>query len=238
MPGRSSLTSLVKAIAPSVTPRRLFSTTRVHSAPAIASSSPSPSITYPFSSTARAVSSSPAPPAKLTDSIMRTANAHLTSLHPNAATYLTLFSRNDKNRILPGSVLTVTSYSSLPTPESLDPPCTTFSGVLMAIRRRHAGRDTSFRLRNLVGRTGVEVAFKLFSPLLKSINVVQRATTSGPAVLNGKGVEVQPRKQPALKAARRAKMYFVRDQPNRLVAVGGIVKQARERELQAEKKRR
>jgi large subunit ribosomal protein L19 len=107
----------------------------------------------------------------------------------------------------------------------------------MAMRRRHAGRDTSFRLRNLVGRTGVEVAFKLFSPMVKSINVVQRATNSGPAVMNGAGLEVQ-RKKPALKAARRAKLYFVRDQPSKLVAVGGIVKQAREKELLAEKKRR
>lgn len=85
------------------------------------------------------------------------------------------------------------------------------------------------------------------------------------------------RKKPALRASKRAKMYFVRDQPNRyvlyfsfslaatclqsrsaegtldrstkaltfppfssrrLVGVGGIVKQAREREAQLEKRRR
>ena len=72
------------------------------------------------------------------------------------------------------------------------------------------------RLRNLVGRTGVEVSFKVFSPLVKDIKVVQRAETSGPAVVGKDGVEL-PRRKPALRAARRAKMYFVRDQPNRSV---------------------
>jgi large subunit ribosomal protein L19 len=91
-----------------------------------------------------------------------------------------------------------------------------FSGVLIASRRRHQGRDTSIRLRNLVGRTGVEMSFKVFSPLIKDIKVVQRAETSGPAVLGKDGVEL-PRRKPALRAARRAKMYFVRDQPNRSV---------------------
>jgi len=169
---------------------------------------------YPFSSTARVVPPSPAPPLKPTDSLLRTLNAHLTSQHSNSQTYLDLFSRRSKLRLLPGSVLTVTSYSTPPTTENPTPATTVFSGVLIASRRRHQGRDTSIRLRNLVGRTGVEMSFKVFSPLIKDIKVVQRAETSGPAVLGKDGVEL-PRRKPALPAARRAKMYFVRDQPNR-----------------------
>lgn len=86
--------------------------------------------------------------------------------------------------------------------------------MLIALRRRHAGRDTSFRLRNLVGRTGVEVAYKVFSPLIANIKIVSRATFSGPKVVDRNGVEGQ-RKKPTLRASKRAKMYFVRDQPNR-----------------------
>lgn len=171
---------------------------------------------YPFSSTATSISSSPVAVPR-TDSLLRTLNAHLTSQSPTATTYLPLFSRRSPDRLLPGSVLTVASYTSPPTPDNPAPASNTFSGVLIAIRRRHAGRDTSFRLRNMVGRTGVEVAYKVFSPLIASIKVVSRATTSGPQVVNAAGVEGQ-RKKPVLQAAKRAKLYYVRDQPSRCVS--------------------
>ncbi|GAA5938986.1 mitochondrial 54S ribosomal protein bL19m IMG1 [Sporobolomyces koalae] len=193
---------------------------------------------YPFSSTVQVLPRAPALPPQATDSLLRTLNAHLTSQHPNSETYLDLFSRRSKARLLPGSVLTVTSYSTPPTAENPTPATTVFSGVLIASRRRHQGRDTSIRLRNLVGRTGVEMSFKVFSPLIKDIKVVQRAETSGPAVVGKDGVEL-PRRKPALRAARRAKMYFVREQPKRLVSVAGIVRQAREKEAAlASRKRR
>lgn len=217
--------SLLRTVKPSSSSARLFSTSTPSSSP------------YPFSTTARIIPSSPPPSAPLTDSLLRTLNTHLTSLHPFAPTYLPLFSRRHPNRLLPGSVLTVSSYSSVPTPDNPTPTINSFSGVLIAVRRRHAGRDTSFRLRNMVGRTGVELAYKVFSPLVASIKVVSRATASGPPVMSKGGVEGQRRK-PALRASRRAKMYWVRDQPEGLVGVGGIVKQMREREMQAEKKRR
>ncbi|GAA5952307.1 hypothetical protein JCM3765_001935 [Sporobolomyces pararoseus] len=199
---------------------------------------PSSAQPYPFSSSVQVLPPAPTPLTKPTDSLLRTLNAHLTSQHSNSKAYLDLFSRRSKQRLLPGSVLTVTSYSTSPTPENPTPAATVFSGVLIASRRRHQGRDTSIRLRNLVGRTGVEMSFKVFSPLIKDIKVVQRAETSGPAVIGKDGVEL-PRRKPALKAARRAKMYFVRDQPNRLVSVAGIVRQAREKEAAlASRKRR
>lgn len=236
MIARRSIASTLRCVVPATSSRAISSTSSI-AAPAISSlQKPDAPSVYPFSSTARAVPSVPTPP-KMTNSLMRTLNAHLTSLHPSAASYLELFSRRHKNRLLPGSVLTVSSYASLPTPENPTPATTTFSGVLIAMRRRHAGRDTSFRLRNLVGRTGVEVAFKLFSPMIASIKIVARAATSGTPVLNSAGVEVSRRK-PVLLASRRAKMFFVRDQPSRLTNVGSVVKQAKEKEMLAEKKRR
>ncbi|GAA5828798.1 hypothetical protein JCM11251_005878 [Rhodosporidiobolus azoricus] len=225
---RISLHSSRRSLPSSSSSSRTFSSTASTLAPQ----------PYPFLSLSAPLP--PAPPAPLaprSDSLLRTLNAHLTSQHPAASTYLPLFSRRDKNRLLPGSVLTVTSYASPPTPENPNPATTVFSGVLIALRRRHQGRDTSIRLRNLVGRTGVEVAFKVFSPLIKDIKVVARAETSGPPVVGKDGKELQRRK-PALKAARRAKMYFVRDQPNRLVSVAGIVRVAREREAAAAAKKR
>ena len=202
-------------------------------------SAQSPKLTptlYPFSTTLTPIAALPAPPTRTT-SLLRTLNLHLTSLHPTATKYTELFSRNHENRLLAGSVLTVSSYLSVPTPANPNPSTTAFSGVLIASRRRHAGRDTSFRLRNLIGRTGVEVAFKLFSPLIADIKVVARAKTSGARILDSKGVEVG-RKAPELRAQRRAKLYWMRDQPGRMVAVSGIIKQAKEKALLAEKRRK
>ncbi|GAA5983267.1 hypothetical protein JCM10908_000219 [Rhodotorula pacifica] len=228
---------------PTASPR-LFSSS---SSPRIAApSSPAraPAIStqpYPFSSAVQTFPTesalAPAAAAQRGDSLLRTLNAHLSSQHPRANAYLPLFSRRAEDRIRPGSVLTVTSYATAPTAENPTPATTVFSGVLIGIRRRHAGRDTSIRLRNLVGRTGVEMVFKVLSPLVKDIKVVQRAETSGPPVVAKDGSTSGPRRKPALKAARRAKMYFVRRQPDRLVSVAGIVKQAREREANQSKRR-
>ncbi|GAA5863210.1 hypothetical protein JCM3774_000812 [Rhodotorula dairenensis] len=224
-------------ISPS-SPRLLSSS----AAPRIASAPPT-TTAYPFSSavqtfaTAGKGAAPAAAPRAGGDSLLRTLNAHLSSQHPKADVYLPLFSRRARDRIRPGSVLTVTSYATAPTAENPTPAATVFSGVLIGIRRRHGGRDTSIRLRNLVGRTGVEMVFKVLSPLVKDIKVVQRAETSGPAVVAKDGSTSGPRRKPALKAARRAKMYFVRRQPDRLVSVAGIVKQAREREANQSKRR-
>lgn len=209
--GRVALEARTRPSCPRSSPSRAFS-----SSIRIRSPQPPPPRPYPFSSTAHVVPATAEPLAHRTDSLLRTLNGHLTSQHANSGQYLDLFSRRSKERLLPGSVLTVTSYATPPTPENPNPATTVFSGVLIASRRRHQGRDTSIRLRNLVGRTGVEVSFKVFSPLVKDIKVVQRAETSGPAVVGKDGVEL-PRRKPALRAARRAKMYFVRDQPNRSV---------------------
>lgn len=100
----------------------------------------------------------------------------------------TLFSRRHPKRLLPGSVITVTSIHAP----------TTFTGVLLAIRRR--GPATSFILRNVIQRTGVEMQFFANSPHLKNIQVVQNAGGGG-----GEG-----------KRMRRAKLFYLRDSPEKM----------------------
>ncbi|KAI9302052.1 translation protein SH3-like domain-containing protein [Cunninghamella echinulata] len=96
-----------------------------------------------------------------------------------------LFSRKNPNGIKPGSVVVV---------ETLNGPNETttssFMGICIAIRRK--GIDTSFTLRNLVMRVGVEQRYSLYSPLIQSIKVVKQTNE--------------------LKV-RRAKLFYLRDQP-------------------------
>ncbi|KIO13019.1 hypothetical protein M404DRAFT_993983 [Pisolithus tinctorius Marx 270] len=77
----------------------------------------------------------------------------------------------------------------------------------MSVRRR--GPDTSFVLRNVVQRTGVEMQFFVNSPHLKDIRVIQRAG-GGP----GKGGRRQ----------RRAKLFFLRDSPSKMSAISAGLK--------------
>ncbi|KAF7331804.1 RRM domain-containing protein [Mycena kentingensis (nom. inval.)] len=73
-----------------------------------------------------------------------------------------LFSRKSADQLYPGSIVSVT----------LEHAPTNFVGILLAIRRR--GPDTSFVVRNVVQRTGVEMQFFVNSPHLKEIKVLQR----------------------------------------------------------------
>ena len=101
----------------------------------------------------------------------------------------TLFSHKHPNRIRPGSVLRVT----------MEHAPTTFSGVLLAVRRR--GVDTSFLLRNIIQQTGVEVQFFVNSPHLKDITVIRDHTGKR----GGRRV-------------RRAKLYYLRHSPEKMTA--------------------
>ena len=112
----------------------------------------------------------------------------------------TLFSRTHPNCVRPGSVLTV----------NLAHAPTIFSGVLISVRRR--GPDTSFVLRNVVQRTGVEMQFFVNSPHVKDIIVVSRAGGSAAA---GKK---------KLKGLRKAKLFYLRDSPERLTAISAGVR--------------
>ena len=115
----------------------------------------------------------------------------------------TLFSRSHPDRVRPGSVLTV----------NLTHAPTSFSGVLIAVRRR--GTDTSFVLRNVVQRTGVEMQFFVNSPHVKEIVVVSRAGGGGGGGANRK------KKSTGLK---KAKLFYLRDSPERMTSVSAGVR--------------
>ncbi|KIK48793.1 hypothetical protein CY34DRAFT_71484 [Suillus luteus UH-Slu-Lm8-n1] len=118
--------------------------------------------------------------------------------HPAKQKWLaTWFARRHPDRLLPGSVLSV----------NLEHAPTTFSGVLLSIRRR--GPDTSFTLRNVIQRTGVEMQFFVNSPHVKDIKILQRA---------GGGGGKEGRRQ------RRAKLFFLRDTPDKMTGISAGVK--------------
>jgi len=79
----------------------------------------------------------------------------------------------------------------------------------MGMRRR--GVDTSFRLRNVVNKTGVEQVFKVCSPMIKEIKVVRRAIG---------------RKGP-VKDLRKAKINWIREKPGILSNIASALKQDR-----------
>jgi len=117
---------------------------------------------------------------------------------PQARSLLdTLFSKTHPDRLRPGSVLSVT----------MEHAPTNFSGVLIAVR--HKGPDTSFTLRNVVQRTGVEMTFMATSPSLKDINVIYRGGSGG-----GRSG----------RRARRAKLFYLRDDPAKMTAISTSIK--------------
>jgi len=154
---------------------------------------------YPYSSNAILP---PPPIPQPTPSLLKGKGlmAHLYKTLPSEQTQKllsTLFSRNHPERLLPGSVITVT----------LGHAPTTFTGVLLALRRR--GPATSFILRNVIQRTGVEMQFFVSSPHLKNIQVVQRAGGGG-------GREG--------KRMRRAKLFYLRDSPDKMSQISAGMK--------------
>lgn len=96
-----------------------------------------------------------------------------------------LFSRSSPNQLVPGSVVSVT----------MDQAPGQFSGILLGIRRR--GPDTSFVVRNIIQRVGVEMQFFVNSPLLQDIKVLQKAKM------------------------RRAKLFYLRDSPQKMSRMAG-----------------
>lgn len=91
---------------------------------------------------------------------------------------------------------------------------------MIAVRRR--GIDTSFRLRTVISRVGVEQVFRLFSPNIKAIRVLHRGAVRG-------------------KPYKRAKLYFTREPGTRntLGGVESVLRKARaaENEAKAERER-
>ncbi|KAF9263635.1 hypothetical protein L218DRAFT_959165 [Marasmius fiardii PR-910] len=94
-----------------------------------------------------------------------------------------LFSRHSPNCLHSGSVVSVT----------LEHAPFLFTGVILSIRRR--GPDTSFVLRNVIQRTGVEMQIFVNSPHVKSIKLLQK---------------------PQKGRMRRAKLFYLRDSPDKM----------------------
>ena len=123
-----------------------------------------------------------------------------------------LFSRQSPDCIPPGSIVMVESYLNNAKTSS-----TTFSGVLIAVRR--SGIATTFVLRAIAHKLGVEMRFHAYSPMIKDIKVLQRADAK--------------KRQPGLTRTRRAKLYYMRRKDDRRVAsVANVVKQYRAAVLQ------
>ncbi|KAI5791822.1 translation protein SH3-like domain-containing protein, partial [Geopyxis carbonaria] len=101
-----------------------------------------------------------------------------------------MFSRKNRDAIRPGDILQVRRKTGEP-----------FAGALINIRRR--GVDTGFLLRNQLTRVGVEMWFKLYSPSIEGIDLVQRRE----------------------KRAKRAKLYHMRKPKHDLGSVQNIVTQ-------------
>ncbi|EEB93593.1 hypothetical protein MPER_07722 [Moniliophthora perniciosa FA553] len=97
-----------------------------------------------------------------------------------------LFSKHSPNRLYAGSVVNVT----------MEHAPFQFTGVILSIRRR--GPDTSFVVRNVVQRTGVEMQIFANSPHVKSIKLLQK---------------------PPKGRMRRAKLFYLRDSPEKMSAL-------------------
>ncbi|EFI27661.1 hypothetical protein CC1G_14586 [Coprinopsis cinerea okayama7 len=160
---------------------RLMSTTAPRSSTATA---------YPFSKTALVP---PPPPDHVTPKLLQGKGImeHVRKTIPTPEKRALLdkfFSRKSPDQLLPGSIVTVLQ----------DQAPTQFTGVLIAIRRR--GQDTSFRLRNVIQRTGVEMQFFVNSPSLKEIKLVR---------------------PPPGGRMRRAKLFYLRDSPDKMSRIAG-----------------
>ncbi|CAZ85225.1 unnamed protein product [Tuber melanosporum] len=129
----------------------------------------------------------PPPRPPTTDPISALTAAQIKALDPDGSR-TELFSRRNPQAIRPGDIVYVRRKNGEP-----------FSGVLLNIRRR--GVDTSILLRDQLTKLGVEMWLKIYSPIIDSINLVQRKE----------------------KMARRAKLYYMRKPKHDFGPVRGIV---------------
>ncbi|KAK0206289.1 hypothetical protein DFS33DRAFT_1452391 [Desarmillaria ectypa] len=84
---------------------------------------------------------------------------------------------------------------------TMDHAPSVFTGVLLSIRRR--GPDTSIVLRNILQRTGVDMQIFVNSPHVKEIKVVRK---------------------PPRGRMRRAKLFYLRDAPDKMSMIAGAKK--------------
>lgn len=103
-----------------------------------------------------------------------------------------LFSPDNIDRARVGDILLVRQKSGDP-----------FSGVCLNIKQGDSKIDSSILLRNNLTRVGVEMSYKIYSPNVEGIEVVQRKA----------------------KRARRARLYYMRQPRHDVGSVENIVRQ-------------
>ena len=123
------------------------------------------------------------------DPIAAVTNTQLSILDP-IGVRTRLFSKENVDRAQVGDILLVRMKNGDP-----------FAGVCLNIRR--AGIDTAILLRNQLTRVGVEMWYKVYSPNVDGIEVVQRKE----------------------KRARRARLYYLRKPKHDIGSVENIVRQ-------------
>ncbi|KAI4723406.1 hypothetical protein E4T48_00244 [Aureobasidium sp. EXF-10727] len=123
------------------------------------------------------------------DPIAAVTQSQITALDPTGAR-TRLFSRENVDRANVGDILLVRLKNG-----------DQYAGVCLNIRRQ--GIDTAILLRNNLTRVGVEMWYKIYSP-------------------NVEGVEVVQRKE---KRARRARLYYMRQPRHDIGSVDNIVRQ-------------
>ncbi|KAI9765309.1 MAG: hypothetical protein M1840_007508 [Geoglossum simile] len=154
-----------------------------------------PPLAFPLSSAGHSpkpLKTYPPPPstrAKAKDPIALLTTKQLALLDPTGARQH-LFSRTNREAAKVGDVLLVRLKSGDP-----------FAGVCLNIRRR--GIDTGILLRNQLTRVGVEMWFKIYSPNVEGVEVVQRRE----------------------RRARRARLYYMRKPKHDMGSVQNIVLQ-------------
>ncbi|PLW33776.1 hypothetical protein PCANC_16264 [Puccinia coronata f. sp. avenae] len=185
--------------------RHLTTTSEVQPRPEPGSSSSSATPrAYPFS---EAVISSPkAIPYEQQLGLMGNVEKKLISSGVNQE-FHNFFRKNHPDSVRPLSIIRVESYTNAARTTS-----NVFTGVLMAVRRR--GTETSFRLRTILERVGVEMKFSVFSPVIKNISVIKRAGDLAGAI-NGK---------PVIRKPRRAKLFYLRHHPEKMPDIRKISK--------------
>lgn len=146
-----------------------------------------------FDESARRIPTIPPPRSTLKlckDPIAKLCADQLAVLDPTGAR-TRLFSPTNPDHANPGDILLVRLKNG-----------DDFAGVCLNIRQRNSPIDTAILLRGQLTRVGVEMWFKVYSP-------------------NVEGIELVQRKQ---RRARRAKLYYMRHPKHDMGSVEGIVR--------------
>ena len=131
----------------------------------------------------------PCPSRQCKDAIAALTKSQISLLDANGAR-TRLFTKENPDRAQVGDILLVRMKSGDP-----------FAGVCLNIRR--TGIDTAILLRNHLTRVGVEMWYKIYSPNVDGIEVVQRKE----------------------KRAKRARLYYMRKPRHDVGSVDNIVRQ-------------